>query len=272
MTGRNDVGPRLREWRMRRKLTQEELAADSRISTRHLSFVETGRSRPSRELVLRLAQRLELPLRERNSLLFAAGFAAEYPEKPLSGPGLEVARRAIDAIIKGHEPYPAFAVDRTWTLMASNAGFHPFMTGVDRSVFPRPLNVLRFTLDPRGLAPLVANYWQWRAHMLSKLARQVLVSNDAALADLRRDLAAYPPPAEAGVDNSAELVGSDPGGRFAVPFQLRTPDGVLSFFSTTTVFGTPVEVTLSELSLECFYPADAATAAILHAQRALPVR
>jgi len=198
MASRNDIGSRLREWRTRRKLTQADLAADSRISTRHLSFVETGRSRPSRELVLRLAERLELPLRERNSLLFAAGFAAEYPEKPLSGQGLEAMRRAIDAVIKGHGPYPAFAVDRHWTLVASNGGFHPFMEGIDRSLFPKPLNVLRFTLDPRGLAPRIANYWQWRSHMLSKLARQVLVSNDSALAKLHRELAAYAPPAEAG--------------------------------------------------------------------------
>jgi transcriptional regulator with XRE-family HTH domain len=272
MTGRHDIGPRLREWRVRRKLTQAELAEDSDISTRHLSFVETGRSRPSRDLVLRLAQRLELPLRECNSLLFAAGFAAEYPEKPLSGPGLEAARRAIDAIIKGHEPYPAFAVDRHWTLLASNAGFHPFMIGIDRSVFPKPLNVLRFTLDNRGLAPLIANYWQWRAHMLSKLARQVLLSNDAALAGLHHDLTAYPPPPEAGPDNSGDSIDSAVAGGFAVPFQLRTPNGVLSFFSSTTVFGTPIEVTLSEISLECFYPADPVTAAILHAPRALPVR
>jgi len=271
MTGRNDIGPRLREWRARRKLTQAELAGDSRISTRHLSFVETGRSRPSRELVLRLAERLELPLRERNSLLFAAGFAAEYPEKPLSGPGLEAMRRAIDAIIKGHEPYPAFAVDRFWTLVASNGGFHPYMEGIDRSLFPMPLNVLRFTLDPRGLAPRIANYWQWRSHMLSKLARQVLVSNDSALAKLHRELAAYAPPAEAGRPDAADQL--EASGGFAVPFQLRTPSGeVLSFFSTTTVFGTPIEVTLSEVSLECFYPADPATAAILHTQRALPAR
>jgi transcriptional regulator with XRE-family HTH domain len=270
MAGHNgEIGSRLREWRVRRKLTQAELAGDADISTRHLSFVETGRSRPSRDLVLRLAHRLELPLRECNSLLFAAGFAAEYPEKPLSGPGLEAARRAIEAIIKGHEPYPAFAVDRYWTLLASNTGFHPFLA-IDRSAFPRPFNVLRFTLDHRGAAPLIVNYWQWRAHMLSKLARQLLVSNDAALAELHRDLASYPPPPEAGPDNSADSadpIDSGVAGGFAVPFQLRTPDGVLSFFSTTTVFGTPVEVTLSEISLECFYPADAATAVILHARR-----
>ena len=276
MPSRNELGPRLREWRVRRKLTQADLAADSSISTRHLSFVETGRSLPSRDLVLRLSQRLELPLRERNSLLHAAGFAAEYPEKPLTGPGLEAARRAIDAIIKGHEPYPAFAVDRHWNLVASNSGFHPFLAGIDRSLFPKPLNVLRFTLDPRGGASLIANYWQWRAHLLSRLARDVLVSNDAALAELHRDLKAYPPPPDAGPDKSADAdvdadaLESGAGGSFAVPFQLRTPQGVLSFFSTTTMFGTPIEVTLSEISLECFYPADATTAAILHAQHGLP--
>lgn len=271
MASRNDIGSRVREWRTRRKLTQADLAADCRISTRHLSFVETGRSHPSRELVLRLGERLDLPLRERNSLLFAAGFAAEHPEKPLSGQSLEVMRRAIDAVIKGHAPYPAFAVDRHWTLVASNGGFHPYMEGIDLSLFPTPLNVLRFTFDPRGLATRIANYWQWRSHVLAKLARQVLVSNDSGLAELHRELAAYAPPAEAGSPDAGGRPEAS-GSAFAVPFQLRTPGGVLSFFSTTTVFGTPIEVTLSEISLECFYPADPATAAILHEPRALPVR
>jgi hypothetical protein len=205
-------------------------------------------------------------LRERNSLLSAAGFAAEYPEKQLTETSLTAARQAIDTIIKCHEPYPAFAVDAHWMLVSANRGFHPFLTGIDRALFPSPLNVLRFTLDPRGMAPLIANYWQWRAHMLSKLARQVLLSNDSTLAELHRELKAYTPPATAGADNAEETEPTPTdGARFAIPFQLRTPDGVLSFFSTTTIFGTPIEITLSELSLECFYPADATTAAIVHA-------
>ena len=259
-----DIGEQLRALRQQCRLTQLELADALGISTRHLSFLETGRSRPSRAMVLRFGERLQLPLRARNALLVTAGFAPTYPERPLSDPDLTAARSAIDVLLKGHEPYPAFAVDRHWNLVASNGGFLPFLKGIDFSRFTSPINVLSFTLHPLGLGPRLANHGQWRSHVLSKVGHQFELSRDPLLGALLEELRGYPaPPAEPGV--SAD---EGPFRSFAIPFQLRTEDGVLSFFSTTTLFGTPLEVTLSELSLECFYPADDSTAHALHSARA----
>jgi transcriptional regulator with XRE-family HTH domain len=259
----SDIGEHLRALRLRRRLTQLELADALEISTRHLSFLETGRSRPSRAMVLRFAESLELPLRARNALLVAAGFAPTYPERPLSDPDLTAARRAIDVLLKGHEPYPAFAVDRHWTLIASNGGFHPFLKDIGFSRFTTPINVLSFTLHPHGLGPRLANHAQWRSHVLSKVRHQFELSRDPVLGALWEELRGYPaPPAAPGVPDD-----EGPFRGFAIPFQLRTEEGVLSFFTTTTLFGTPLEVTLSELSLECFYPADDSTAQALHRAR-----
>jgi transcriptional regulator with XRE-family HTH domain len=259
----SDIGEHLRALRLRRRLTQLELADALEISTRHLSFLETGRSRPSRAMVLRFAESLELPLRARNALLVAAGFAPTYPERPLSDPDLTAARRAIDVLLKGHEPYPAFAVDRHWTLIASNGGFHPFLKDIGFSRFTTPINVLSFTLHPHGLGPRLANHAQWRSHVLSKVRHQFELSRDPVLGALWEELRGYPaPPAAPGVSDD-----EGPFRGFAIPFQLRTEEGVLSFFTTTTLFGTPLEVTLSELSLECFYPADDSTAQALHRAR-----
>jgi transcriptional regulator with XRE-family HTH domain len=251
------VGSLLREWRQRRRLSQLDLACEADISTRHLSFLETGRARPSREMVLHLAERLDVPLRERNVLLVAAGFAPTYPERPLEDPALEAARRAVELVLTGHEPYPALAIDRHWTLVASNRAVAPLLAGVDASLLRPPVNVLRLTMHPSGLAPRVANYAEWRAHLLDRLRRQIDVAGDAVLAELLAELSAYPAP------EGPEIPGLriDPTiSNVVVPFQLATEAGVLSFFSTTTIFGTPVDVTLSELAVESFFPADAATA------------
>ena len=255
------VGELLRAWRGRRRLSQMDLALDAEISTRHLSFLETGRSRPSREMVLRLAEQLEVPLRERNALLRAAGFAPAYPERPLSDPALDQARRAVELILTGHEPYPALAIDRHWTLVALNGAVAPLIAGVAEHLLTPPVNVLRLALHPEGLAARTVNYGEWRAHLLTRLQHEVEVSADAILAELLTELAGYPYP-----PGAADSHGGEGFGGVAIPFQLRTEAGVLSFLSTTTVFGTPTDVTLSELALETFFPADEATAAILRGE------
>jgi transcriptional regulator with XRE-family HTH domain len=249
------VGDLLREWRQRRRLSQLDLALEAEISTRHLSFMETGRSRPSRAMVLNLAERLDVPLRDRNILLHAAGYASVFPERPLDDPALQVARQAIDQVLAGHEPYPALAVDRHWTLIAANTASRRLMADVDAALLRPPINVLRLSLHPAGLAPRTENLGEWRAHLLERLRRQIEISGDPVLIRLLRELREYPAPAEDGGDvDTASVV---------VPFKLVTDAGVLAFFSTTTVFGTPVDITLSELALEAFYPADAATGEVL---------
>jgi transcriptional regulator with XRE-family HTH domain len=249
------VGDLLREWRQRRRLSQLELSLDAKISTRHLSFLETGRSQPSREMVLRLAERLDVPLRDRNLLLHAAGYASVFPERPLDDPALRIAREAMDQVLAGHEPYPALAVDRHWTLVAANAATGRVIGDVDPALLKPPVNVLRLALHPNGMAPRTANLGEWRAHLLARLGHQIQVSGDPVLIRLLRELRDYPAPDEATHDVDAAA--------FVVPFKLVTEAGILSFFSTTTVFGTPVDITLAELAVEAFYPADATTAEAL---------
>jgi transcriptional regulator with XRE-family HTH domain len=254
------VGDHLRDWRQRRRMSQLDLALEAEISTRHLSFMETGRAHPSRDMVLRLAERLDVPLRERNTLLVAAGFAPVFPQRSLDDPALTEARKAVDLILKGHEPFPALVVDRGWNLVAANRMVGPLMSGADPDLLQAPINVLRLTLHPRGLAPQIANLDAWRAHILERLRREAAITADKGLADLLTELRAYP--------TSNPLRARAPSDEFsgiAIPFQFRRGDQVLSFLSTTTIFGTPVDVTLSELTLETFFPADAATAAALHA-------
>jgi transcriptional regulator with XRE-family HTH domain len=255
MTTSQPVGAVLREWRRRRRLSQLDLALEAEISTRHLSFLETGRAQPSRQMVLHLADRLEIPLRERNVLLVAAGFAPMFPERGLEDPALGAARRAVDLVLAGHEPAPALAVDRHWTLVAANSMVAPLLAGADAALLKPPVNVLRLSLHPGGLAPRIANLAEWRAHLLGRLRRQVDVSADPTLVALLAELSAYAGPrGPAPADTLAGV---------AVPFRLDTADGTLSFIGTTTVFGTPLDVTLAELALESFFPADAATAAAL---------
>ena len=251
-------GPLLREWRQRRRMSQLGLALEGNISTRHLSFLETGRAQPSRDMVLHLAEHLAVPLRDRNVMLAAAGYAPVFGERKLDDPALAAARQAVELVIQGHAPYPAIAVDRHWTLVAANAAIPPLLAGVDAELLRPPVNVMRLALHPAGLAPRTVNLAEWRGHLLERLRRQVEASADPVLIALREELQGYPAP--------SALRPPPPARDYAgmvVPFELLTEAGVLAFFSTITVFGTPVDVTLSELALECFYPADAATAAIL---------
>jgi transcriptional regulator with XRE-family HTH domain len=248
------AGDLLRDWRRRRRLSQLALACDAEISTRHLSFLETGRARPSREMVLRLAEHLAIPLRERNALLVAAGHAPEFAERPLDDPALRSARAAVDLVLAGHEPFPALAIDRHWTLVASNRAVAPLVGDVDPSLLQPPVNVLRLGLHPSGLAPRIANLAEWRTHLLARLKQQIELTADAGLLELMRELREYPAP------SASDATSLHDYGGVAIPFRLTTPNGLLSFISTTTIFGTPVDVTLSELALESFFPADRETA------------
>lgn len=257
------IGELLREWRQRRRLSQLDCAVEAEISCKHLSFLETGRSRPSREMLLKLAELLEVPLRERNILLVSAGFAPMFTERTLDDPSLQAARDAMELVLKGHEPYPAIAVDRHWTLLAANRAVTPMLTGISAELLAPPMNVLRASLHPDGLAPRIINLAQWRTHLFARLRRQIEISADPVLIALLEELSAYPAP-----EHPGRALSIDGANAFVVPMRLATPAGVLSFISTTTVFGTPIDVTLSELALESFFPADAATAATL---RQMPI-
>lgn len=246
-------GEQLRAWRMRRRLSQLALALEAELSTRHLSFMETGRAQPSREMVLRLAERLEVPLRERNRLLAAAGYAPAYAERAMNDPDMSAVREAVAGVLAGHEPYPALAVDRHWNLVQANRIVPLFLQGLPPALLAPPTNVLRLSLHPEGLAPRIRNLPEWRAHLLARLARQIETTGDAQLEALHAELRAYPC-AEAGPGVPAALV---------VPLRLDSPLGELNLISTTTVFGTPMDVTLEELAIEALFPADAATAAAL---------
>ncbi len=249
------IGDLLRDWRQRRRLSQLDLALDAEISARHLSFVETGKSQPSRDMVLLLAEQLDVPLRERNVLLAAAGYAPVFSQRALGDPALTAAREAVEIILKGHEPFPALAIDRHWSLLSANRIAMMILAGVDAELVAPPINVLRVSLHPKGLAPRIANLGEWRGHLLERLRRQIDATGDATLAALHEELSAYPAPKERGRASHAH----PDAGMIAVPMKLETHIGALSFFSTTTVFGTPVDVTLSEIALEAFYPADRET-------------
>lgn len=256
------VGALLRTWRERRRLSQLELAGAADISARHVSFLETGRSTPSRGMLLRLAERLQIPLRERNTLLLSAGYAPMYAERRLDDPALQQARKAIELVLAGHSPYPALAVDRHWTLVSANASVSLLLAGVAPRLLEPPVNVLRLGLHPEGLGPRVENYTQWRGHTLTRLQQQVAGTADPILKELLAELESYPrsSAAEGRAKNNPDE--TDYGG-VVVPFRLRTDSGVLSFISTTTMFGTPLDITLAELAIESFFPADPQTAEIL---------
>lgn len=246
--GVQTVGPQLRKWREQRRMSQLDLASDASISPRHLSFVETGRSTPSREMLLHLAEHLAVPLRERNVLLLAAGYAPTFPERPLDDPQLAQARRAVDLVLAAQRPFPAFAIDRHWRIVASNGALGEMYAGVSPELLAPPPNALRLSLHPQGLAPRIENLGEWRAHLLLRLRDQLRLTADPELLALQREVATYPAPEEV-------VHGTD----VLVPLRVRVGEEVLSFFSTTMVFGTPAEVTLSELAVESFFPADAAT-------------
>jgi transcriptional regulator with XRE-family HTH domain len=256
------AGSLLREWRQRRHLSQLDLAVEAEISTRHLSFVETGRARPSREMLLHLAELLEMPLRERNVLLLSAGFAPLFAERALDAPELAAPRAALEMVLTGHEPYPALVVDRHWNLVLGNRAAQRMLAAASPALLVPPVNILRISLHPDGLAPGIVNFGEIRSHMLHRLRRQVASTGDAVMAALLRELLAYPgdpPPAGDPFESYAGVV---------VPLRYRTPLGELSLFSTIAMFGTPTDVTLSELALESFFPADAQSAEILRAMAA----
>jgi transcriptional regulator with XRE-family HTH domain len=249
------VGHLLRDWRKRRHLSQLDLSTEAEISSRHLSFLETGRSVPSREMVLRLAKQLEIPLPERNVLLVAAGYAPVFKATPLEDPALDAARKVIDLVLKGHEPYPALAVDRHWTMLSANRVVPLLLSGIDPTLLEPPVNVLRLTLHPGGLASRITNLTEWRSHLLARLGRQIEVTADPVLVALLNELSSYPVRSQNNQSKSSEANFAE----VAVPFQIETNAGVLSFISTTTIFGTPVDITLSELAMESFFPADTRT-------------
>jgi transcriptional regulator with XRE-family HTH domain len=253
------VGELLRMWRQRRRMSQLDLALEADVSAKHLSFVETGRARPSRELVLHLAEQLAIPLRERNILLVAAGYAPIFPERHLDDPALVAARQAIDLILAAHEPYPAMAIDRHWSLVAANRAVAPLLVGAEPNLLQPPVNVIRLSLHPAGIAPRIENYAEWRAHLLTRLHEQIEVSADPVLIALLREVAAYPPP-----DGVRDQTPPDHDNvSIVVPLLLTIDAGRLAFFSTTTVFGTPIDITLSELALESFFPANETTGEIM---------
>jgi len=253
------AGALLREWRIRRRLSQLDLACEAGISTRHLSFIETGRSRPSREMILHLAQGLEVPLRERNELLLAAGYAPVYTAKPLDDAALAAARKAVNLVLNGHEPLPALALDRHWNLIAANRAVAPLLGGAAPELLAPPVNVLRLSLHPDGLARRIVNLPEWRAHLLERLRHQVEITADASLAELLAELCGYPGGGSG--DSASGAVNSNSS--FVVPLGLATDAGTLNLFSTTTVFGTPLDVTVSEIAIESFFPADEETATAL---------
>lgn len=253
------VGPLLRRWRDQRRLSQMELALEAEVSTRHLSFVETGRANPSRDMVVKLAEHLDVPLRERNELLLAAGYAPAYPETSLEDAEMGPVREALRRLLAAHEPYPAVAVDRRWELVDGNAGVALIAAGAAAHLLEPPVNALRLSLHPEGMAPRIANLAEWRGHVLGRLRREVGVTQDPQLRSLLSELESYP-----GDDPAAPQTHPGPG-EIVVPLRLRHAAGELSFMSTITTFGTPLDITLSELSIEAFFPADDHTAAVLRA-------
>ena len=257
--GPASFGDHLRSWRQQRHLSQLELADEADISTRHVSFMETGRTNPSRDMVLRLCERLAVPLRERNALLVAAGYAPMYRERALDDPALAAARQAVELVLRGHEPCPAIALDRCWNVVATNRAAQALLAAhVSPALLAPPVNVFRLSLHPEGLAPRIANLAQWRAHLFERLRQQIQATADPALIALRAELLEYPTPPE-----SSPLV--LPGEMLGVvmPFCFESQHGMLSLISTTTIFGTPVDVTLQELAVESFFPADDFTAQVL---------
>jgi transcriptional regulator with XRE-family HTH domain len=253
------VGDHLRQWRQRRHLSQLDLAGDAEISARHLSFVETGRAAPSRDMVLKLAERLEVPLRERNVLLVAAGYAPAFPQRPLDDPALKSARAAIDLVLKAHEPNPALAYDRHWNLVSANRMVAPLLEGIPEHLLGQPFNILRLAFHPEALAARTVNLAEWCGHLLERLHRQCEATADPELMKLYSELKAYRIRARSAPLSSDNV---------AIPFKLRMDGAVLSFISTTMIFGTPVDITLSELALETFFPADEFTAERMRAMAA----
>jgi transcriptional regulator with XRE-family HTH domain len=250
---RQPVGALLRQWRERRRLSQLNLALQAGVSARHVSFIETGRAQPSREMLLHLAHELNVPLRERNPMLLAAGYAPAYSSRNLADDEMAPIRDALDLILTGYQPYPALAVDQNWNLVAANSSVSMLISGATVELLQPPVNVLRLSLHPDGLASQILNLAQWRGHVLDRLAREVAATGNRDLALLHQELLTYP----GGIQHG-------PGTELAVPLRIRLADQELAFLSTVTTFGTAVDITLAELSIEAFLPADSSTVAALH--------
>ncbi len=270
------VGPLLRDWREQRRFSQLELALRADSSARHISFIETGRSRPSEEMVLRLAEQLDVPVRERNALLVIAGYAPRYPQTPLDDPAMTSLRESLDRLLAAYEPYPALVVDGTYGVVAANRGIALMLEGVPEKLLTPPVNAMRLTLHPEGLAPRIVNLREWRADLLAQMDRQIALVRSPALRQLYDEVAAYPAPVrEDGTDRagghggSGRAAGATGRGRadaaFALPMLLEHDGRVLSFVSSIATFNTPMDVTVAELAIETFLPADRETAAYLHA-------
>ena len=254
---RAPIGELIRTWRRRRSLSQLELALEADVSSRHVSFLETGRARPSREMVLRLAEHLDIPLRERNRLLLAAGYAPLYAERSLEEPEMTPVHQAIDRFLRAHEPYPAIVIDRHHNLLSANDALGALLEGVAPELLEPPANALRVALHPDGMAPRTLNLDEWSAHLLHRLRREAALSADPELTRLHDELAGYP-----GVCLEAPRDQETTGG-IVVPLRLRAGERELAFFSTISTFGSAVDITLDELMIEAFYPANAATASHL---------
>ncbi|MFE1230693.1 helix-turn-helix domain-containing protein [Streptomyces sp. NPDC058745] len=255
------VGPLLRGWREQRRLSQLELALRADSSARHISFVETGRSRPSEEMILRLAEHLDVPMRERNTLLLAAGYAPRYAESTLDEPRLETLREGIEQLLAGYDPYPALVVDGTYTVVAANRGIGMLMAGLPEHLLTPPLNAMRITLHPEGLAPRILNLREWRGHLLAQMRRQIGLARSESLRALYEEVAGYPLPA--GPGGEADREDPQPGPYFALPMRIEHDGRVLSFVSSIATFNTPMDVTVAELAIETFLPADPGTVAYL---------
>jgi transcriptional regulator with XRE-family HTH domain len=246
-------GTMMRDWRQRRRLSQLDLAIEADVSARHVSFIETGRSSPSRAMVLRLAEVLDVPLREQNQLLMAAGLAPMYSERSLDDPDMAAVRDGIERVLSAYNPFPCVVVDRGWQIVHANAGAGVLLEGVAPSLLERP-NALRISLHPEGLAPRIRNLAQWRHHVVERLRREAAVSGSDELSALLAEIESFP----GGFDGTRDL------GGVAVPLELYTPQGqLLTFLSTVTTFGTAIDLTAAELSIEAFLPADEVTAAAL---------
>lgn len=260
------VGPLLRGWRERRRLSQLELALRAGSSARHISFVETGRSRPSEEMVLRLAEQLDVPVRDRNALLLAAGYAPRFARTPLDDPAMDSLRAGVEQLLRGYEPYPALVVDGTYSVVAANRGIAMLMEGLPEHLLTPPLNAMRITLHPEGLAPRIRNLREWRGHLLAQMERQIALVRSKELRELYEEVAAYPLAVSSAAGVAAEETadggagGADaPYASFALPLRIEHGGRVLSFVSSISTFNTPMDVTVAELAIETLLPADPAT-------------
>ncbi|MEV5386752.1 helix-turn-helix transcriptional regulator [Streptomyces sp. NPDC052721] len=260
VTGKG-VGPLLRAWRERRRISQLDLALRADSSARHISFVENGRSRPSEEMLLRLAEQLDVPVRERNALLLAAGYAPRYPQTPLDDPALDALRDGLERLIRGYEPYPALVVDAGYTVVAANRGIALLLEGVPEKLMAPAPNAMRLTLHPEGLAPRIRNLREWRGHLLAQMEREIALHRSERLRALYEEVAAYPVPEEPSGGEPAEKVPY-----FALPLRIEHAGRTLSFVSSISTFNTPMDVTVAELAIETFLPADPATVKYLQGQ------